>query len=62
MLTESQIRQFNEEGYLFLPETFSPEEVAILKSEAEADLPPAPPRGLARKLRRAPHRFRRPSL
>ncbi len=35
MLTADQIRQFNEEGYLFLPETFSPEEVAILKSEAE---------------------------
>ena len=24
MLTEAQVRQFNEEGYLFLPETFSP--------------------------------------
>ena len=35
MLTEDQVRQFHEEGYLFLPETFSPEEVAILKSEAE---------------------------
>ena len=35
MLTENQVRQFHEEGYLFLPETFSPEEVAILKSEAE---------------------------
>lgn len=35
MLTEDQVRQFNEEGYLFLPETFSPAEVAILKSEAE---------------------------
>ena len=36
MLTEAQIRQFHDEGYLFLPETFSPEEIAILKSEAEA--------------------------
>jgi ectoine hydroxylase len=35
MLTEAQIRQFNEEGYLFLPETFSQTEVDILKSEAE---------------------------
>ena len=35
MLTEQQTKQFHEEGYLFLPETFSPEEVAILKSEAE---------------------------
>ena len=36
MLTEDQVRQFHNEGYLFLPETFSPEEVDILKSEAEA--------------------------
>jgi ectoine hydroxylase len=36
MLTEQQVRQFQEEGYLFLPETFSETEVAILKSEAEA--------------------------
>src|ERR1700709_625874 len=35
-LTQQQIRQFHEEGYLFLPETFSLEEVAVLKSEAEA--------------------------
>ena len=35
MLTDAQIRQFHEEGYLFLPETFSADEVAILKSEAE---------------------------
>ncbi|HEY4041236.1 MAG TPA: phytanoyl-CoA dioxygenase family protein [Rhodopila sp.] len=36
MLTEAQVRQFHDEGYLFLPETFSETEVAILKSEAEA--------------------------
>ena len=35
MLTQRQVEQFHEEGYLFLPETFSPAEVAILKSEAE---------------------------
>ncbi len=35
MLTNEQVRQFHDEGYLFLPETFSLEEVAILKSEAE---------------------------
>ena len=35
MLTEQQVRQFHDEGYVFLPETFSPQEVAILKSEAE---------------------------
>ena len=34
-LTDAQIRQFNEEGWLFLPEAFSPEEVAVLRAEAE---------------------------
>jgi ectoine hydroxylase len=33
-LTEDQIRQFHEEGYLFLPDCFAPEEVAALRSEA----------------------------
>ena len=33
-LTEEQVRQFNEEGYLFLPECFSPEEIAALRQEA----------------------------
>ena len=36
MLTEQQVHQFHDEGYLFLPETFSADEVAVLKSEAEA--------------------------
>ena len=36
MLTEDQIRQFHTEGYLFLPETFSVEEVACLRADAEA--------------------------
>src|SRR6202162_4046188 len=35
MLSPDQVRQFHEEGYLFLPETFTATEVAILKSEAE---------------------------
>ena len=35
-LTEAQVRQFREEGWLFLPETFSPEEVALLSTEAAA--------------------------
>src|SRR5277367_1169178 len=35
MLSEDQVRHFQEEGYLFLPDTFSPAEVAVLKSEAE---------------------------
>src|SRR3984885_9745189 len=36
MLTADQVRQFHEEGYLFLPETFTETEVTVLKSEAEA--------------------------
>mgnify|MGYP001171450747 CR=1 FL=1 len=32
-LTEQQLRQFDEEGYLFLPSHFSAEEVAVMKSE-----------------------------
>jgi ectoine hydroxylase len=35
-LTQEQVRQFDEEGYLFLPDAFSPEEVAVLRSEALA--------------------------
>ena len=33
-LTTEQVRQFDEEGYLFLPDCFSPEETASLRSEA----------------------------
>ena len=32
--TDEQLRQFDEEGYLFLPGCFSPEEAAMLRSEA----------------------------
>ncbi|WP_375460341.1 phytanoyl-CoA dioxygenase family protein [uncultured Enterovirga sp.] len=35
-LTQQQIDDFNREGWLFLPEVFSPEEVALMKREAEA--------------------------
>ena len=34
-LKAQQLRQFAEEGYLFLPGCFSEEEVAILRDEAE---------------------------
>lgn len=34
-LTDAQIRQFHEEGWLFLPEVFGAEEVAVLRAEAE---------------------------
>jgi ectoine hydroxylase len=35
-LTNEHVEQFNDEGWLFLPALFSPEEVAVLKREAEA--------------------------
>ena len=35
MLTEDQVRQFRDEGYLFLPETFTPEEVGVLRTHAD---------------------------
>lgn len=34
-LSEAQVAQFNTEGYLFLPELFTQEEVAVLRAEAE---------------------------
>ena len=34
-LTQQQIDDFNREGWLFLPELFSPEEVTLLAREAE---------------------------
>jgi ectoine hydroxylase len=34
-LTEQQLRQFEDEGWLFFPEVFSAEEVAVLRDEAE---------------------------
>jgi ectoine hydroxylase len=33
-LTQQQIEDFNREGWLFLPELFSPEEIALLAREA----------------------------
>ena len=35
-LTQQQIDDFNREGWLFLPELFSQEEVALLAREAES--------------------------
>ncbi|MEL6197264.1 MAG: phytanoyl-CoA dioxygenase family protein [Pseudomonadota bacterium] len=34
-LTAEQLKQFDEEGWIFLPNCFSEEEVAVLKAEAE---------------------------
>ena len=36
MLTDQQVQHFNEEGYLFLPETFTADECAVLREEAES--------------------------
>lgn len=34
-LTDEQLAHFNEEGWIFLPDCFSPEEVAVLREEGE---------------------------
>ena len=33
-LTDAQLKQFDEEGYLFMPSLFTPEEVAVLNTAA----------------------------
>ena len=35
-LSKQQIQQFDKEGFLFLPKLFSTEEIAVLRSEADA--------------------------
>jgi ectoine hydroxylase len=37
-LTDKQLKEFDEQGYIFLPECFSEEEIAILRAEGEAIL------------------------
>ena len=34
-LNQEQLRQFHEDGWLFLPETFTPEEVAVMREESD---------------------------
>ena len=34
-LTDAQLKQFDEEGWIFIPDCFSPEEVAVLNAEGE---------------------------
>jgi ectoine hydroxylase len=34
-LSDQQVRQFDEEGWLFLPELFTPAEIEVLRTEAE---------------------------
>ena len=61
-LTQQQIDDFNREGWLFLPELFSPEEVALSGARGRGHLRHRAPRGVAREERRAAHRLCRPSL
>ena len=61
-LTQQQIDDFNREGWLFLPELFSPEEVALSRARGRRHLRRQPPRGVAREERRAAHRLCRASL
>ena len=36
MLTEQQLEQFHREGYIFIPEAFSPEEVELMRRDHDA--------------------------
>ena len=54
-LTQQQIDDFNREGWLFLPELFSPEEVACWRARPRASTTPSARRcGARRAARRAP--------
>ena len=57
-LSKQQLQQFDKEGYLFLPELFSAEEIAVLRHEAEAifrtDRRRSGARSPARRARRSP--------
>ena len=54
-LTPEQIDTFDEQGYVFFPNCFSEDEVAVLRSEADAFSGPTARRsGARRPARRAP--------
>ena len=61
-LDAKQIKQFEDEGWLFLPNCFSAEEVEILRTEAEGIYKLDRPADLAREDGRAAHGVRRPYL
>ena len=61
-LSAEQLKAFDEQGYVFLPNCFSEEEIALLAHRGRADPQGRPPGGLARKDRRAAHRLRRAHL
>ncbi len=55
VLSKQQLRQFDKEGYLFLPDLFSAEEIAILRREAEGlSVPTAKRSGGRNRARRVP--------
>src|SRR5438034_5474416 len=51
-LTQAQIDYFNREGWLFLPELFAPEEVALLAAKPSVSTTPIAPRCGAKKAAR----------
>jgi hypothetical protein len=59
-LTPEQIQSFDEQGYVFFPNCFSEDEVAVLRSEATAFSGPTAGRSGARPARRVPHSPRIP--
>jgi len=56
-LTPEQIQTFDEQGYVFFPNCFSEDEVAVLRSEADSIL-----RTDRREVCRAPHLPRIPIM
>jgi ectoine hydroxylase len=56
-LTPTQLKEFDEQGYLFFPNCFDEEEIALLRDDAEAILKLDRKRSLARENRRTTHRL-----
>ena len=57
-LSAEQLRQFDELGYLFFPNCFSEDEIALMRTEGDAILRLDRAGSLAREDRRAAHRLR----
>ena len=61
-LSPAQLKEFDEQGYLFFPNCFADEEVALLRDEAEAILTLDRQEVWREKIRRAAHRLCRAHL
>ena len=61
-LSAEQLKAFDEQGYVFFPNCFSEDEIALLRIEGEQHPQARPPGSLAREIRRAAHRFRRAQI